>query len=56
MAGILTFRFVQEGRFTRAPPILRQSRHKHYNHLNKLIFFKIEALKLMNQFNDIKIL
>ena len=28
--------------------------HKHYNHLNKLIFFKIEVLKLMNQFNDIK--
>src|SRR6201988_2250011 len=25
MAGILTFRLVREGRFTRAPPILRQS-------------------------------
>ena len=31
-------------------------RHKHYNLLNKLIFFKVEVLKLMNQFNDIKIL
>jgi hypothetical protein len=30
--------------------------HKHCCHLNKLIFFKMEALKLMNQFNDIKIL
>jgi transposase len=25
MAGILTFRVVRKGRFTRAPPILRQS-------------------------------
>ena len=29
MAGILTFRLVRKGRFTRAPPILRQSLPTH---------------------------
>jgi hypothetical protein len=38
MAGILTFRLVREGRFTRAPPILRQSQIQ----LNKACGIKVK--------------
>jgi transposase len=48
MAGIPTFRFGREGRFTRAPPILRQSRHQRFNVLGALDAVTHELIMVTN--------